>query len=213
MPRFDLFSSLTDAEEASLLSLAHRRRYTRGEPVFHEGDPGDTVHLIDKGHVAVRITTPAGDVATMRILGPGTLFGELAVLQPGPRSATVVALAPLETLSMHRDVVDEARRRHPTLDNVMLRAALGEVRRLSFALTDALYVPVAKRLARHLLQLHRQFAGGAIPLTQDDLAGLCGATRQSVNAVLSELQAEQALTIGRGRVTVTDEERLVRFSR
>lgn len=155
VPRFDLFSSLTDAEEASLLSLAHRRRYTRGEPVFHEGDPGDTVHLIDKGHVAVRITTPAGDVATMRILGPGMLF----------------------------------------------------------ALTDALYVPVAKRLARHLLQLHQQFAGGAIPLTRDDLAGLCGATRQSVNAVLSELQAEQALTIGRGRVTVTDEERLVRFSR
>lgn len=213
MPRFALFSTLTDAEEASLLTLAHRRRYKRGEPVFHEGDPGDTVHLIDRGHAAVRITTPAGDVATLRILGPGALFGEMAVLEPGPRSATVLALAPLETLSMHRDVVDEARRRHPALTQVMLRAALSEVRRLSFALTDALYVPVSKRLARHLLQLAKQFAGGVIPLTQDDLAGLCGSTRQSVNAVLSELQADGVLTLARGRVTVIDQDRLTRLSR
>jgi len=213
VPRFALFSTLTDAEEASLLTLAHRRRYKRGEPVFHEGDPGDTVHLIDRGHAAVRITTPAGDVATLRILGPGALFGEMAVLEPGPRSATVLALAPLETLSMHRDVVDEARRRHPALTQVMLRAALSEVRRLSFALTDALYVPVSKRLARHLLQLAKQFAGGVIPLTQDDLAGLCGSTRQSVNAVLSELQADGVLTLARGRVTVIDQDRLTRLSR
>ena len=155
MSRFAIFHTLTDAEEAALLALSHRRRYKRGEPVFHEGDPGDTVHLLDKGHAAVRITTPAGDVATLRILGPGALFGEMAVMEPGPRSATVLALAPLETLSIHRDVVDEARRRHPVLDQVMLRAALGEVRRLSFALTDALYVPVPKRLARHLLQGQR----------------------------------------------------------
>ena len=213
MSRFAIFHTLTDAEEASLLTLAHRRRYKRGEPVFHEGDPGDTVHLIDRGHAAVRITTPAGDVATLRILGPGALFGEMAVLEPGPRSATVLALAPLETLSMHRDVVDEARRRHPALTQVMLRAALSEVRRLSFALTDALYVPVSKRLARHLLQLAKQFAGGVIPLTQDDLAGLCGSTRQSVNAVLSELQADGVLTLARGRVTVIDQDRLTRLSR
>ena len=66
------------------------------------------MYLLDKGHVAIRAATPQGDTATMRVLGPGHWFGEIAVLEGGPRAATVVALDATETLSLHRDVIDAA---------------------------------------------------------------------------------------------------------
>lgn len=103
------------------------------------------MHLIDKGHVAVRLTTPAGEVATLRILGPGDLFGELAVLDPGPRMATTVALDAVETLSLHRTVVDQLRADHTSVDRVLLTASQREVRRLSAALSEVLYTSVPTR--------------------------------------------------------------------
>ena len=212
MARFAIFRELSDAEEAAVLALARRREFRRNEPLFHEGDPGDTVHLIDKGHVAVRVTTPLGDIATVRVIGRGGLVGEMAVLDATPRSATVVALDPVETLSMHRDVVAQARRDHPTLDRALLAAALNEVRRLSGALTEALYVPTPKRLARHLLALATLF-GGDIPLTQDDLAGLSGSTRQTVNQLLGDLQKVGAIAVSRGKVAVLDRTLLERAAR
>ena len=83
MARFPLLDHLTPAEQQALLAMARRRRFRRSEVIFHEGDPGDSVHLIDKGHVAIRVTTPVGDVATvlLRAMGqseqpPGILRGE-----------------------------------------------------------------------------------------------------------------------------------------
>ncbi len=212
MSRFALFRSLSATEEAAILALARRRKFRRNEPIFHEGDPGDAVHLIDKGHVAVRITTLLGEVVTIRVISRGGLVGEMAVLDPAPRSATVVALGPVETLSMHRDVIERARREHPALDGVLLAAALAEVRRLSSALTEALHTPAPRRLARQLSLLATQFEGD-IALTQDDLAGLCGTTRQTVNQVLGELQALGAIAVSRGKVAVTDRSLLERAGR
>jgi CRP-like cAMP-binding protein len=64
---------------------SRRRRFDKGEVIFHEGDPGDTMHLLAKGHVAVRVTTPLGDVATLLILKPGDFFGEVALVSPAPQ--------------------------------------------------------------------------------------------------------------------------------
>lgn len=97
-----------------VLSAARRRRFRRNEVVFHVGDPGDTLHLIVSGHVAVRVTTPLGDCATVAVLGPGACFGELSLLSPAPRSATVAALDALETLGLHRDQMSEIRHAIPS---------------------------------------------------------------------------------------------------
>src|SRR5664279_6410691 len=101
-----LFSELPPEQARLVLATARRRRFARREVVFHEGDPGDTLHLIDRGHVAVRVTTPLGDTATLRVIGPGEHFGELALVSPAPRSATITALEPTETLVLHRDQIN-----------------------------------------------------------------------------------------------------------
>lgn len=104
-------------EQARLvLAQARRRRFARCEVVFHEGDPGETLHLIESGHVAVRVTTPLGDTATLRVIGPGGHLGELAVVSPAPRSATILALDPTETLALHRDEMNALRAKHPEVD-------------------------------------------------------------------------------------------------
>ena len=137
-----LLGSLAEAERREVLAAARRRRFIRGEVVFHEGDPGDTLHLIAKGHVAVRIATPLGDTALLRVLGAGQYFGELAVVAPAPRSATIVCLEVVETLALHSDVLEELRLKHPAVEGVLTHALVAEVRRVSGLLIEALYLPV-----------------------------------------------------------------------
>jgi CRP-like cAMP-binding protein len=211
--KFLILDELDDADTRLVIAASRRRRYKRGEAICREGDPGDTLHLIDKGHVAIRVTTPAGETATMRVIGPGSHFGEMAVLEAVSRSATVVAIDTVETLCLHRDAIQELRTQHHSVDRAMLFAALKEVRRLSNALTEALYLPVPRRLARTLDRLTDVFSDGVIPLTQDDLAGLTGTTRQTANEVLQQLVADEAITLSRGKVIVVDRTRLARAAR
>jgi CRP-like cAMP-binding protein len=213
MSKFALLDGLPDADTRAVLAASRRRKYRRNEPICREGEPGDTLHLIDKGHVAIRAATPQGDSATMRVLGPGHWFGEIAVIEGSPRAATVVALDATETLSLHRDVIEQLRGQHLSIDRMLMAGALVEVRRLTRALTDALYTPVPKRLIASLVDLLAVFDDGVIPLTQDDLAGLCGTTRQTANEVLQTLAAQGTIALSRGRITVLDPVRLTRSAR
>jgi CRP-like cAMP-binding protein len=211
-----LFDAVPDEDRQALLQLARRRRFARKEVVFHEGDPGDTVHVIVSGHVAVRNTTPLGDVAMLRVLGPGQHFGELALVSEGPRNATVVALDAVETRSVPRSHFDELRRKHPAIDKAMMEALVGEVRRLSHQLQDLMYVPVDKRLCRRLAELADLYdSDGAvtIPITQEDLAQLTGTTRPTANKVLRMAEADGLIAVARGRIQVIDRETLRRRAR
>lgn len=216
--KWALFDGLAVEQTRAVLDLARRRKFSRGEVVFHEGDPGDTLHLIDRGHVAVRVTTPLGDMATLRIIGPGEYFGELALVSPAPRSATITALEPTETLVLHRDQINRVRLEHPDVEQALLDLVVGEVRRLSAALLDAMYAPVPLRLARQLVGLARSYQADAqgrvvIPLTQDDLASLCGTTRPTINQLIGKLTDNKLLEVARGRVIVTDLPGLARKAR
>jgi CRP/FNR family cyclic AMP-dependent transcriptional regulator len=216
--KWALFDGLAVEQTRAVLGLARRRKFSRGEVVFHEGDPGDTLHLIDRGHVAVRVTTPLGDMATLRIIGPGEYFGELALVSPAPRSATITALEPTETLVLHRDQINRVRLEHPDVEQALLDLVVGEVRRLSAALLDAMYAPVPLRLARQLVGLARSYQADAqgrvvIPLTQDDLASLCGTTRPTINQLIGKLTDNKLLEVARGRVIVTDLPGLARKAR
>jgi CRP-like cAMP-binding protein len=212
-----LLELLHDDDRRAVLAAARRRRFTRNEVVFHDGDPGDTLHLIVQGHFAVRITTPLGDVATLRVLGPGEHFGELAVLEPGPRSGSVVSLDAGETMALHRDVVTELRARIPEIDTALTGALIGEVRRLAGALVDALYVPAEQRVWRRLRELVDIYGGDdvpvVIPVTQDDLSQLAGTTRPTANRVLRSGEEKGVVGLARGRIEIHDLAALRRLAR
>lgn len=207
-----LLDVLTEDEQRQVLAAARRRRFARGEVVFHEGDPGDTMHLIAEGHLCVRVTTPLGDVGLLRVLGPGDFFGEMAVLAPAPRNATVAAMEPAQTLALHRDVVEELCRDHPAVERVLNEALILEVRRLSTQLLDALYVPVEKRVLRRLVELAELFTNDngepVIPLTQEELAQMAGTTRPTANKVIRAAEEAGLVRLSRGQVAVVDREAL-----
>ena len=208
---------LSDDERQSFLRACRRRRFARNEVIFHEGDPGDTLHLIARGHVAIRSTTPLGDVATLRVLEPGEFFGELAVVSPAARNASAISVDTVETLAVHRNEFDDLRQRHPRVDRLLVEALTTEIRRLSIQLLDALYVPVERRVWRRLSELARVFGDDGdepiVPLTQADLAQVVGTTRPTVNRLLREGEAAGVIRITRGRVQIVDAEALARRAR
>ncbi len=215
-PEWQLLASLSDADRDLLVGHARRRQFGRGEVIFHEGDPGDTVHLVASGHVFVRITTPQGDVATVRVIAAGGHFGELALVSPGPRLATVRAIESVETLVITADAFAGLRQRDSDIDRVLTEIMTAEVRRLSHQLVEALYLPVPKRIRRRLLELHAMYATSsstALPITQEDVAGLAGTTRPTANKELMSLQDAGLIAVGRGRIEVLDPAGLMRRAR
>jgi CRP/FNR family transcriptional regulator, cyclic AMP receptor protein len=207
---FALLSGLSNDEHREVLAGARRRRFARREVLFHEGDPADAVHLVVSGHVGVRVTTPLGDTATLRVVGPGEFIGELALLASAERNATAAAIEHAETLSIHRTQFEAIRRRSPRAQEALAAALAAEVRRLAAALVEAMYLPVEERFWRRVLEMATTFGGAGssspIPLTQEELAQLAGASRPTVNRLLGEAQAASAVLLRRGSLVVTDPE-------
>jgi CRP/FNR family cyclic AMP-dependent transcriptional regulator len=215
---FALFGSLSEEETRRVLASSRRRRFARREVLFHEGDPGDTLHLIDKGRVAVRITTPLGDVATVDVLGRGDAVGLLAMLEEGGhRHATVTALEPTETLSLDRGQLDELRLAHRAIDRFLMEMLAAHLRRADTQLVEALFVPVERRLLRRLEYLCKIYDSGAgeveIPLTQEDLASMAGTSRATTNRVLRQLEDDKVVTLARNRIHVFDTDEVARRAR
>ncbi|MCA1690711.1 MAG: Crp/Fnr family transcriptional regulator [Actinobacteria bacterium] len=210
---WQLLKGLSDTDVRRVLASARRRRFSKGEVLFHEGDPAASIHLVDRGRVAVRISTPLGDVVTVDLLGPGDALGELALLAPDiRRGATAVALEPTETLSLDESVFSALRRDDPSVTEVLVQMLAERVRLLDARLMEALYLPAETRLLRRLIDLGRTY-GDTIPLTQEDIAGLAGTTRATVNRVLRREEKAGTLALARGRVTLVDHEALARRAR
>ncbi len=209
---------LSDSRRREVLERGRLRSFAAGEVVFHEGDAGDTLHIVMSGLVAIRGATPLGDVTTFAVLGPGDAFGEVALVLPAQqRTASVVALQPTRTVSLHRRDVDDLRRSAPGVEDVLDQALATAVQRLSVLLLEAYYTNTEVRLARRLVELAPAFGGLAdgtvIPMTQDDLAGLAGTTRQTANRILQELRDAGAVDLSRGRVIIRDAALLARRAR
>ncbi len=154
----------------------------------------------------------------LRVLQQGEFFGELALLSPGQRNATALALDPTETLAISKDLLEQLRARCPGIDCVVVEALASEVRRLAAALTEALYLPADRRLLRRLAELTSLFNDGneppsVIPLTQEELAQIAGLTRPTANRILKGAESDGILRVTRGKVEILDVEALVRRSR
>ena len=153
--RWELLTEVPDEEVRRVLSIARRRTFARGEVVFHEHDPADSLHLVARGRFAVRITTPLGDSALLALRGPGEAFGELALVS-GPealRSATVESLEAGETHAVYRREFDALRREHPRVGEVLVALLAEAVRRTNDS--------AARRLLRTRRDACAAPAGGA----------------------------------------------------
>ena len=208
-----LYDKLSDDERVVLVGPESIQAFAKGDALFHAGDRGDTLYLLRKGHVAIRSSTPLGEIATFTILSPGDVLGEVALLDPSAiRSATAVALDEVEVRVTSREQFERLRRAHPEIDRFLLQLMNRTVRRLSDQLVEALFVSAEKRVVRRVLHLVRCYDAGkipvTIPLTQDDVASLAGITRETANRILRVLQQEGILTIARGRIDVSEIDRL-----
>jgi CRP-like cAMP-binding protein len=214
-----LLGGLDEVDRDRVLAATRRRSFARREVLFHEGDPGDTLHLLASGRVAIRVTTPHGDIATLAAMGPGEAFGEMALLRKSAtRTATAVALEPVTTLTLHKDAFDSLCREHPHMDRVLVGVLAARVERLSAHLVEALYLPADRRVLRRLLEVCHLYAESdgppiVVPLTQEDLSGLAGTTRPTVNLVLRRLEEAGALVLSRGKIEVIDLAALQRAAR
>ena len=204
-----IFATLPGEDVQAVLAVARKRTFSKGEVVFHRGDPGDSLHLVVSGRFAVRVMTPVADVATLSIKTPGESFGEMALVHPtSHRSATVAALEPAETRALAYSQFEAVRAKHPAIDRVLVALLAQELRRANELLLDALYVPAERRVLRRLLEL-----GSPVALTQEELAQIAGTSRATVNRVLRDEEKRGTLTLDRGRTTVTDEDTLRKRAR
>jgi CRP/FNR family transcriptional regulator, cyclic AMP receptor protein len=204
-----LLEGVPPEEVRELLQIARRRRFARNEVVFHRDDPGDSLHLISKGRFSIRVMTPLGQVATIALRGPGESFGEMALLDDATRrSATVAALEEAETFCVTRPDFEHLRRRHPEVNELLLRFLQNEVRLLDERLLEALYVPVEKRILRRLLDVVPLFSQDGntvlVSLTQESLAELAGASRSTVNQVLRAEERRGLIELKRGKTRIVD---------
>lgn len=212
--QWPLLAGLPPEDVRELLAIARRRTFARGEVVFHQDDPADSLHLIVRGRFGARVLTPLGDAVLLEVLGPGQSFGELALLLPAARrSATVSAFEEGETRSVLRSDFERLQRRHPGVKDVLLRLLAEQLRRASDRIVEAHYVDAGTRVRRRVLELAATYGSGVIPLTQEDLAAMAGTSRATVNRVLREEQERGTVALRRGRTTVLDLDELARRAR
>ncbi|MBW3588365.1 MAG: Crp/Fnr family transcriptional regulator [Actinobacteria bacterium] len=206
-----LLRDIPEPEVKELLASAERRKFRRDEVIFHEGDPAGSVHLIDAGRVAIRSTTPVGDVATVHVFGSKDYFGEMALLsEGGVRSASAIALEPTQTIAISRTDFDRLRSKYPQVTDVLVRLLADRVRALTTNLMEALYVPADLRVLRRVVDLTQEYRTDqdgidvVIPMKQEVIAGLAGTSRATVNRILREEEKRGSLKLDRGRVTIRD---------
>jgi CRP-like cAMP-binding protein len=216
-----LFAGLDTAGLVSLARAVRPRRFRRGEVVFHLGDPGDALFVVSAGAVKITLPSEGGDEAIIATLRPGDFFGELALLDGAPRSATAVALEPTETLVLPREPFRALIATEPAIRDALLAAVARELRRLTVHVEELHFLDIAGRLAArlaHLATVHgKPGRDGTLrldaPLTQTDLASMVGCTRQSVNKLLGLFVGDGLIALDRDTIVIVDLDGLLRASR
>jgi CRP-like cAMP-binding protein len=187
-----------------------RRRYRRGEVIFHEGDPGESLHLVIEGRVKIGRVSVDGNESIVASLGPGEAFGELVLLDGAPRSATATALEPTETLTLARDAFVELVDEDPGFRWALFAGIAQHHRRLTDQLAEAHFLDLAGRLARQFARLARDGTpdGSEIRLgrlyTQSELAAMIGGTRPRVNRLVGEFVDEGLVRIESDDIVIVD---------
>jgi CRP/FNR family transcriptional regulator, cyclic AMP receptor protein len=221
LERVQLFAGLDRASLERLATGLRTRRFRRNEVLFHQGDPGDALFIVTSGAVKILLPSEEGEEAILATVRPGAFFGELALLDGAPRSATAVAMEPTETLVLPRDRFRTLINTEPATRDALLAALAGELRRLTDHVEELHFLDMTGRMAARLLRLARG-AGAAEPdgsvrldgsYTQGDLASMIGATRQSVNKLLGQFVDDGLIRVDPDAIVILDLPGLERTAR
>jgi len=209
------FNNLNQEEVGNLSQRLVPRRFNAGQIIFHHGDPGGLLYIIGRGKVKITHSTPDGQEAMLAIFGAGDFFGELALLDDSPRSATVEALEPTETMTLHRDEFIRYIHNNPNFSLHVLQTLAQHIRRLNNQLSDIFFLDLPARLARQLLHLAEQHGQNTdegirieLSLTQTDLAEMTGATRVSINKALGRFRRANWVKVSGRKFTIVDRDAL-----
>ena len=222
-----LFAGVDADAMGTCLALLRVRRFRRDETVFHQGDPGDALHVIARGRVKIVLPSPdAGEPAILATLGAGDFFGELALLDGEPHSASVVALEQTETLMLGRADFERLFDSEPRLRRALVGSLAHELRRLTGHVEALHFMDLRERLALRIAELAGGGDGAAAdgparvgelrlawPYTQSELAGMVGGSRESVNRLLADFVARGLIRFERDELVVPDLARLTREAR
>ena len=210
--RYPLFAKLPDAELLQLVERARARGYKRGEALFRKDDPGTHLYVVLDGAVKIALPGEFGPEALVAIMRTGDFFGELALFDGSPRSASATALEDTRAALLARDDFLSFLEAHPAAVRVVLDALAKTIRRLSDRVEDLIFLDVPSRVAKYLLDLAQQDGANQLELTltQDELAAFIGASRVSVNRVLGDLERRGIVEIRRRHIVILDRERLAK---
>jgi CRP-like cAMP-binding protein len=205
-----LFGALDPSSLLSLAAISKQRAYGRGQYLWYQGDPGDRLVVVAEGLVKVVLTSEQGDEIVLVTLGRFESFGELAILDGSPRSASVVAAAPTTVLMLPRTAVLELMTTHPAVLDAVFRSLGQLVRRLTEQTGDLVFLDLAGRLAKVLIHLAHSHAQDDqhmvldVGLSQSDIAAMVGATRPAVNHILQRFASRGLISIDGRRIVLRD---------
>jgi CRP/FNR family transcriptional regulator, cyclic AMP receptor protein len=215
-----LFSALDDEAATALRGSMSESKLRRGDVLFHEGDAGDRAYVVLDGKIKLGRTSSDGRENLLAILGPGQMFGELSLFDPGPRSATVTAVTDATFLSLSHDDLLRWLDGRPAVARGLLTQLAGRLRKANDVVADLVFSDVPGRVAKALLDLADRFGRTADDgvhvhhdLTQEELAQLVGASRETVNKALADFVHRGWIQLQGKSVVVLDEERLRRRAR
>jgi len=210
LARCALFSTLPRAAVEQLAAHASIRNCRRGQILFAEGDPGDSLFVVVSGSLKAYSTTEHGYEFLLAVVGPGESLGELALADGGLRSATVSALTEATVMRLPRDAVLAVARSEAALMTALLLALASVIRRLDGHAADLAFLDLPRRVGK-LLLAQRAAHEGARALTQTEMAARVGASRQSVNAALQEFQRRGWIRLAAREITVLEPNALAHF--
>ncbi len=209
----ELLAAVSAADLEALAAGSRVRTFRRGQVVFTAGESGETVMVVISGRVKVMVRSADGGELTLTVIGPGAMFGENGVADGGPRSADAEALAETRLLLIPREMLVDLCERVPAVAQVLLRTVTANLRRLTEATSDLVFLDLPRRVAKVLLSQPRGEDGViSPPMSQEELAHQAGGSRQSVNAALRGFERRGWIQVSGRTVTISQASALNRFA-
>lgn len=210
-----LFSGLKRETIEAIAAGAVPRRFEKNEAVFHQGDPGEALYVVAEGVVKVFVISEDGDEMVLATIGPPDSFGELAVIDHGPRSASARAIEPTTLLAFSRDVFFSLLQEHSQLSHAMFEQLGGLLRRALDQAADLIFLDLQGRVAKLLLTLADDKGEGTdegvwldLKMTQGTLAAMVGGSRPSVNQILKGFEFRGYIELQGKRILIKEPDKL-----
>jgi CRP/FNR family transcriptional regulator, cyclic AMP receptor protein len=203
------FADLPEEEIESLSSVTKRRTFRAGEVIFHRDDPGQVLYMIKDGKVKICIISPDGQEVSLAVFGKGEYFGEFALLDGLPRSTDAVALEKVECYTLQRSDFHNTIQKNPKIAILIMEALSKRLRTTNQMVEDLIFLDVYGRVAKKLLELADAHGVKVddgvridVRLTQQELAAMVGASRESVNKVLGYFTDKNFISTDKHRITI-----------